>query len=71
MRFTATSDTVSAVPTATFNGLATPLTNKGNGVWEGRGQVGANQSGDVVVRSNLQGCSAKNPRTPRPGWHFC
>jgi len=70
LRFTATSDTPSALLTATFNGQQMPLTNKGNGVWEGRGQVGANQSGDVVVRSNLQACSAKNPLTPS-GWHFC
>lgn len=70
LRFTATSDTASAVLTATFNGSRVPMTNKGNGVWEGRGQVGANQSGDVVVQSNLKACSAKNPLTPS-GWHFC
>ena len=70
LRFTATSDTPSALLTATFNGQQVPLTNKANGVWEGRGQVGANQSGDITVQSNLQGCSAKNPLTPT-GWHFC
>jgi len=70
LRFTATSDTPSALLTATFNGLAVPLANKGNGVWEGRGPVGANQSGEVRVDSNLQGCSAKNPLTPT-GSHFC
>jgi len=47
-----------------------PLSSKGGGVYEGRGQVGANQSGDVIVESTLQGCSAKNPNTPS-GWHFC
>ena len=70
LRFTATSDTPSAVLAASSNGIAIPLTNKGNGVWEGRGQVGANQSGDRTVKSNLLGCSAKNPLTPT-GWHFC
>lgn len=70
LRFTATSDTASALLTASFNGIAIPLTNKGSGVWEGRGQVGANQSGDIVVKSNLLACSAKNPLTPT-GWHFC
>lgn len=70
VKFTATTDTPSAQLTASFNGRAIPLTSKGNGVWEGRGQVGANQSGDVTVQSNLQGCSAKNPNTPS-GWHFC
>ena len=69
VRFTATSDTPSAQLTATFNGLPLTLTSKGNGVWEGRGQVGANQSGDVIVQSNLRACSAKNPNTPS-GWHF-
>jgi hypothetical protein len=70
VRFTATSDTPAARLAATFNGIAIPLTNKGNGVWEGKGQVGANQSGDVVVTSDLHACSAKNPNTPS-GWHFC
>ncbi len=70
LRFTATTDTPSALLTATFNGLTVPLANKGNGVWEGRGQVGANQSGEIRVDSNLQGCSAKNPLTPTPS-HFC
>lgn len=70
LRFTATTDTPTAQLRASFNGIAVPLTNKGNGVWEGRGQVGANQSGDIVVQSNLQACSAKNPLTPT-GWHFC
>jgi hypothetical protein len=68
--FTATTDTPTAQLRASFNGISVPLTNKGNGVWEGRGQVGANQSGDIVVQSNLQACSAKNPLTPT-GWHFC
>jgi len=70
LRFTATSDTPSAQLTASFNGFAVPLASKGNGVWEGRGQVGANQSGEIQVTSNLQACSAKNPLTPT-GWHFC
>ena len=70
LRFTATTDTPSATLRASFNGIAVPLAYKGNGVWEGRGQVGANQAGDIVVQSDLQGCSAKNPLTPT-GWHFC
>lgn len=70
LRFTASSDTPSALLSASFNGLAVPLINKGNGVWEGRGQVGANQSGEIQVVSNLQACSAKNPLTPTPS-HFC
>lgn len=70
LRFTATSDTPSAALRASFNGLPVALTNKGSGVWEGRGQVGANQSGEVRVDSNLQGCSAKNPTTPTAS-HFC
>lgn len=70
LRFTATSDTPSAYLTASFNGLSVPLASKGNGVWEGRGQVGANQSGEIQVVSNLLGCSAKNPLTPTPS-HFC
>jgi len=70
VRFTATTDTPAAQLTARFNGTRIPLISKGGGVYEGRGQVGANQSGDVVVESDLLGCSAKNPNTPS-GWHFC
>jgi hypothetical protein len=70
LRFTATSDTPSAVLTASFNGQPVPLAGKGGGVWEGRGQVGANQSGEIQVVSNLQACSAKNPLTPTAS-HFC
>ncbi len=70
LRFTATTDTASAQLSASFNAQPVPLSSKGGGVWEGRGQVGANQSGEIVVQSNLLACSAKNPLTPT-GWHFC
>jgi hypothetical protein len=69
LSFTATSDSASAVLAASFNGRSVPLTNKGGGVWQGRGS-GFTSGGDIEVRSNLLGCSQKNPLTPT-GWHFC
>lgn len=69
LRFTATTDTPVALLSASFNGQSVPLTSRGGGVYQGRGS-GFTSGGDIVVQSNLRGCSAKNPLTPTPS-HFC
>jgi hypothetical protein len=65
----ATTDTASAVLTASFNGANIPMRNKGNGQWEGTAKVPV-AGGDVVVRSNLGGCQARSPFSSGAD-HFC
>jgi hypothetical protein len=65
----AQSDTPSAVLTASFNGTAIPLRSNGGGSWEGTAKVPVS-GGDVEVRSNLGGCSARSP-FKAGAWHFC
>jgi hypothetical protein len=65
----ATTDTASAVLTASFNGATIPMRSKGGGQWEGTAKVPV-AGGDVVVRSNLGGCQARSPFSSG-GDHFC
>ena len=69
LKVQATTDTASALLTADFNGINVPLRNQGGGRWDGQAKVPV-AGGDVVVRSNLGGCSAKSPFTPTAS-HFC
>jgi hypothetical protein len=65
----ATTDTPSAVLTASFNGANIPLRNDGGGKWSGQAKVPVS-AGDIVVRSNLGGCSARSPFKAGAA-HFC
>ncbi|HEX8101360.1 MAG TPA: hypothetical protein VF533_02000 [Solirubrobacteraceae bacterium] len=69
LKFEAITDTAAALLRADFNGLSVPLRNEGGGRWSGQAKVPV-AGGDVVIRSNLGGCSARSPF--RSGsWHFC
>ncbi|HEX8122850.1 MAG TPA: hypothetical protein VF549_16475 [Solirubrobacteraceae bacterium] len=69
LKFEATTDTASAVLTASFNGVNVPMRNDGGGRWSGQAKV-AVSAGDVIVRSNLGGCQARSPFSSG-GDHFC
>lgn len=56
----ATTDTSSAVLTASFNGVSIPLRNNGGGNWSGQAKV-AVTGANIIVRSNLGGCEARSP----------
>lgn len=64
-----TTDTPSAVLTASFNGANIPLRNDGGGRWSGQAKVPVS-GGDVIVRSNLGGCEARSPFNAGAA-HFC
>ena len=69
LKFEVTTDTASALLTATFNGLSVPMRNDGGGRWSGQAKVPV-AGGDVIVRSNLGGCQARSPFNSGSD-HFC
>jgi hypothetical protein len=69
LKVAATTDTPSAILTATFAGTNVPLRNNGGGRWSGQAKVPVT-SDDVTVRSNLGGCFARSP-FQASGGHLC
>jgi hypothetical protein len=69
LKVAATTDTPSAILSATFAGANVPLRNDGGGRWSGQAKVPVT-SDDVTVRSDLGGCFARSP-FQASGGHLC